>query len=394
MLCSVLKDEESCVGCNACYCACNFNAIKLTKDKGGFFYPKINIEKCIQCGQCHAVCPVENKKFEDSKKCEIYVCQNKDNIQRKNSSSGGVFSALAEYVLEREGYVFGAMYDEKFRVYHGSINKKSELKKLQGSKYVQSDMGTIFLDVLQKLKSNKYVLFSGTPCQVEALKKFLKKEYDNLITMDFVCHGVPSPLIFKRYLSFIEKKFNKKIKNVYFRDKSFGYASSTMAIEFNDGKFINSDADVKSYKRMYFKGLISRKACYNCKFKAIKHNCDFTVFDCWSMNRFNKVWDDDKGSSYVIVQSNKGRQILQEISKLRLKRINLEKIISSDAKMLINSDIENPQRDNLMMDINLISYKDILNKYCKASCMEIILNKVKPYIYKTGIIRMIKRIKN
>ena len=200
-----IKDKSKCCGCSGCMNICPKNAIIMKEDKNGFKYPIVDKEKCINCGLCEKVCPILNNKKEQQKEIKAYACYNKNIEERLKSSSGGIFILLAKEILKRNGIVFGAAFDENFNVKHISIDNEKDIEKLMGSKYVQSNMGKVYKEVKEFLENGKYILFSGTPCQIEGLKKFLKKDYDKLYTQDIICHGVPSPKIWQMYLEYQKK---------------------------------------------------------------------------------------------------------------------------------------------------------------------------------------------
>ncbi len=216
----IANNKQDCCGCYACYNACPVSCIQMCSDNEGFWYPQIDINKCIKSGNCDKSCPVliENVVVTDYKR-EAYAFINKNEDIRKASSSGGMFSELANYVLNNDGIVFGAGFNDKWEVVHQKINFIDDLYKLRGSKYVQSRIGTVYKKVKQYLVKGDWVLFSGTPCQVEGLKSYLQKEYNNLITVDLICHGVPSPLVWQKYAKL--RNIGKKFPGFFFEIKTF-----------------------------------------------------------------------------------------------------------------------------------------------------------------------------
>ena len=280
-----ITSKEDCCGCTACANICPKDAITMKQDKEGFLYPSIDKEKCIDCGICKKICPVLNKQsFKDFNQ-KAYLFQNKNEDIRKDSTSGGFFSSIAEYVISKNGVVIGASFDNNWKVEHTAATKLEDLNKFRKSKYVQSDLREIFKNIKEYLNNNKMVCFSGTPCQVAGLKSFLQKDYENLILVDIMCHSVPSPLYFEKYKEYILNKMKaKKIFNINFRDKSkYGYKYSMMTVETDNGTY-SEGIDTDPYLRAFFKDYSVRPSCYNCKFKTQKRVSDITIWDCFNIN--------------------------------------------------------------------------------------------------------------
>ena len=273
-----IKSKEDCCGCYACYNICPKQCITMKTDNEGFWYPKIDKNKCINCNLCEKVCPIINPvKRVDSKKI-AYASMNKDEQVRMKSSSGGIFSILAEYIIKNNGVVYGAGFDEDFNIKHKRILYSTDLDLLRGSKYVQSSIGDIYKQVKNDLENNNPVLFTGTPCQVEGLRSYLRKEYVNLITMDFICHGVPSPLVWEKYLKKMKKSKQENIKNIYFRNKDIGWKLFSLKIIF-DKRIYSNDLNNDLFMKGFLQDVYLRPSCYNCKFKKINRISDITVAD-------------------------------------------------------------------------------------------------------------------
>lgn len=228
----VITDKVTCCGCWACENICPKHCVVMKEDNEGFRYPEVDVEVCIECGLCEAVCPILHKPIKEHEETIGYVIQHKDNNIRRDSTSGGFFSAISDYVLNQNGYVFGAIYNKKMEVVHYGTNKKEEIQLFRGSKYVQSKIGHTYQEAKKLLQTGCLVCFSGTPCQIAGLKNYLKKDYANLITVDLVCHGNPSPLLFRKYLEYQQIKYKNKVTGVKFRDKYYGYNYSTMTLDF------------------------------------------------------------------------------------------------------------------------------------------------------------------
>ncbi len=304
-----MTEQSKCTGCAACKLVCPYNCIEMKYDREGFLQPRIDENKCKNCGKCKKVCPVENEMHltEMNKTDYGYVGYATDDKIRMSSSSGGVFTLLAQYVLERGGFVYGAGYDRAYMVRHFEISSVEDLKSLRGSKYVQSNVGNIYRKIKQRLEEGKTVLFSGTGCQIAGLKKFLNKEYDNLYSVAIICHGVPSPGIWSQY-----KKKYYGLKGVNFRDKTHGWRSLHLKIEDDKGtKLISKDKD--PFFHAFLHNLILRKSCYNCKFRAEKSHADVMIGDAWGIEFYARSMDDNKGSSMMLAYTKKGLNIIQNI---------------------------------------------------------------------------------
>ncbi len=359
-----INKKEECCGCTACKNICPVKAIEMEPDEEGFLYPKIDQKKCINCGLCEKVCPILNKRERKEQKQTAYLINHKDNDIRNQSTSGGAFTAISEYVIRNKGVVFGATYNEKLEVYHKYIEKIDELKLFRGSKYVQSDLKNVFTEVKEFLDKERLVCFSGTPCQVQGLKNFLQKDYENLITVDFVCRAVPSPLVLKKYLSYQSKKNkNEPIKAIIFRDKyKYGYGYSTMTVK--GEKFIYMEGiETDPYLRAFFDNYSDRPACYNCKFRDNKRISDFTLWDCFTIAEFDKKMADNKGTTRMIIQTEKGLDIFEKIkSNYNYKNIEVKEAVKNVKEMVV-SPIENPNRKKFFEDLNKMDEVDVFEKY-------------------------------
>lgn len=313
----------------------------MQQDAEGFFYPKVNLQQCVKCGLCEKVCPVINKK-NARYPLDNYAAKNKDEIVRKESSSGGIFSLLAEAVIEKKGVVFGASFDSDWMVVHSAAYTKDDLSKFRNSKYLQSQIKYVYRDVECLLRKNLLVLFSGTPCQVAGLLHFLCRDYPNLITVDFICHGTPSPGVWKKYIQDILFKFCKKnrnkmfslnenisIKNIQFREKTNGWKNYNLVIEYEGTSlkkyklsvFHKEDLYMKAFLRNY----ILRPSCYNCPAKSGSSYSDITLADFWDIEKVVPEYNDDKGVSSVMINTEKGRQLFSNVKeRMILHPVSLE----------------------------------------------------------------------
>lgn len=354
-------NKNKCCGCHACYNICLKNAISMVEDELGFKYPVIDQKKCIDCGMCKNVCPALNSK-EEEKDVKAYAAYNKNIDERINSSSGGIFILLAKEIIKRKGVVFGASFDKDFNVRHTYVEKEKDLKQFMGSKYTQSSIGDSYKKVKEFLDKNRYVLFSGTPCQIEGLKSYLKKDYDKLYTQDIVCHGVPSPKAWQKYLEYQKEKNNDSIKEVSFRSKDNGWASYKMNIKFNNKEYkVDHSKDI--YMKSFLSNICLRDSCYNCSFKKKYRNSDITLADYWGINKVHPEMDDKKGTSLVVVNSKKGKELFELIKNdIIYIETDLDIAIKNNASMIVSSNRPN-NREEYINDIDKMNMEKLTKKY-------------------------------
>lgn len=307
-----MKVGKDCCGCNACEQLCPKKCITFEYDSEGFLYPQVNADLCTDCGLCAGRCPITSD-VERGKNPEVYAAKYTDRDTVFNSTSGGIFILLALNVLEKGGVVFGCAYDENLVAKHIAVESKDELYRLQSSKYVQSDTRGIYTLVKKELENGREVLFSGTGCQAGGLKAFLNKDYPNLLIVDIVCHGVPSPKLFEKYLDYMGKKLGGKVREYNFRSKEkrgwdlYYKASSDKKSKSDYGFFdayYNAFLNCKTY----------RESCYNCKFANSERAGDITLADYWGIQKMHPEFFDSNGVSLVLVNNERGRKAWAEIS--------------------------------------------------------------------------------
>lgn len=312
-----IKNPIDCCGCTACESICAHNAITMKEDEEGFLYPVLNVSSCVECGLCNNVCPIVSRKSSRLSPTykKIYAIRNKNKNTLLKSSSGGAFSLIAKYIIDHGGYVVGAIYNENMIVCHTITNDMAGVEKMRGSKYSQSNMGNTFRDVKKLLRNGEFVLFTGTPCQVDGLKKFLRKDYKNLLTMDVVCHAVPSPKIFNEYLQYVEKRLNKRIVNLIMRDKQKHGWSHIFSYRyiFNDGTEKCDPLWIKNWGTIYFSRLIDRPSCHHCLYTNYSRCSDITVADFWDDKKLRKDIYSNYGTSLFIVNTQSGSEVFDEI---------------------------------------------------------------------------------
>ena len=368
----------------------------MNADNEGFMYPHFDKDKCIECHKCETVCPVKNKN-NNSQKIDA-ICARSSNIDVvRDSTSGGFFTPLAKYVLANNGKVVGAAYSDNKIIEHVFVydNSKYDISKLRGSKYVQSDLGNIFVEVKKELLSGVLVCFSGTPCQIEGLLNYLEKDYDNLITVDVICHGTPSPKLWKKYVDYQEEKYRSTIKSVSFRKKTYGYHSGTMELVFENGKKYTGSARVDYMLKSFFREISSRPSCYECSFKTDTHPSDFTIFDSWHASELvHGLKDDDLGYTNVFINTDKGRKILSEIEdEYEYYQVDKEQAIKLDGKMVRNSAIPHQKRKEYYVDLDDEELDVHIQKFIPISKKDYMVEKSKTFLYRTKLLYLLKKIK-
>lgn len=314
-----ITDKSECCGCTACASACAHNAITMQPDQEGFSYPITDGDRCTDCGLCEKVCPILSHKAIELKPNQksLYAARIKDREVLLDSSSGGAFFALAELVIARGGIVCGVEYSPTLEVRHSFAETLNACKRFMGSKYVQSNIEEIFPKIKSYLKDNRYVLFVGTPCQVEGLNLYLKKTYTTLITTDLVCHAVPSPLVWKEYVGLVNKKMNRNLTSINMRYKRIcGWSHRfSYLYSFNTGKSICDIAGISNWGRLYFSRLINRPSCYKCKFTNLHRSGDFTIADFWDDDKNRPDLYSKDGTSLFLINSEKGMAFIDELNK-------------------------------------------------------------------------------
>ena len=337
-----LATKEYCTGCTACFSACPKGCIAMTADDNGFLHPMIDEEKCVRCGLCEKSCPILNPLIIAGNEPDAYAAYSKDEPMRLDSSSGGVFTEIARVVLWRCGAVFGVAYNEHFDVVHICVENEDDLAKLRGAKYAQSDLRGIFAQIKQKLEAGQPVLFSGTPCQVGGLKAYLEKDYENLVAVDFVCHSVPSPMAWRAYVKYrVDQDNQGKLPGaINLRSKKTGWTNYQYSNEFRyaDGHIHSSKSSDSLYMKLFVENYINRESCASCQFKGYNRVSDLTIGDFWGIWEVCPEMDDNKGTSAILVQSQRGAEMLQSIADyLVLKPVTLEEISRQNSAMLKSS---------------------------------------------------------
>ena len=354
-----IQNKELCSGCGACASVCPKGCIAMVSDVEGFAYPEVNKELCIDCGLCSKRCPVLNKKEGSPKTVSALAVRAKDEQLLLKSSSGGVFSLLAKSVLAQGGVVFGAAFCEDFTLKHIYIENEQQLYKLQGSKYMQSEIGECYLQAKNFLEQGRQVLFTGTPCQIGGLYAFLDKSYKNLITQDIICHGVPSPMVWQSYNEHLQSKSGSRLSNVFFRDKRNGWKGYSLTFNFENGAEYNHSRSEDLYFRAFLSNMCLRPSCHKCAFKDKYRQSDITLADFWGIEKVCTDFDYKKGASLVIINSQKGEVLFNDISKeVILHKVDFESAIKYNSAML-HSSPASEKRESFFKAVEQNGFKDV-----------------------------------
>ena len=370
-----ILERKKCTGCTSCMNICPKKAISMKCDNEGFKYPFIDQKKCVNCGLCKKTCPVLNTSANKSlKKC--FVAYTKDDRYKSNSSSGGIFPIIATKILNEKGIVIGAAFDQNNELKHFGITNIKDLHKLEGSKYLQSDLNNIFSYIKEKVSSHK-VLFVGTPCQVAGLKAYLKNDYNNLICIDLFCHGVPSPKLFKKYVNELEMDNNDVLINYKFRDKVTGWDSYSNTAVFENSKKTELQLN-NNYMKLFLSDVALRESCFNCNFKLENKYSDLTLGDFWGVKSFYPEMYNKKGVSAIIINTDKGEELFKVIeNELKYKNCNVEQILVGNP-CLIQSVNRPIKRDSFFEKIDKENINNLTKEFTpKVSYITKIKNKIR-----------------
>lgn len=373
-----IENNSMCSGCAACFSACPRKCIQMQEDIEGFLYPVIQ-EGCVDCGICNNVCPfLRNEKRDIVHKA--WAAYASDSVVRNNSSSGGVFSLIAKKIIEEGGIVYGAAFSEDWKTVNHIGSTNYEL--FQSSKYVQSRIGYSFIDVRNSLKAKQKVVFSGTPCQVAGLKSFLGKEYPNLICIDVICHGVPSPLLWAKYVEHLQLKHGKSIEKINFRNKRKGWINFCFYTKQNGRDYFCSHHN-DPYMQIFLTNRSLRPSCYNCKIKEVGSSADITLGDLWGVENIAPEFRDDKGISAVIIHTEKGEELFLELDNCIKQSIDYNSVVSYNSP--IYKSVNKPSdREDFFRDLSKLEFKQVINKYGKPKLT------AKQKIARTKVYKMVR----
>lgn len=361
-------DKIKCTGCEVCKNVCSKNAIAMETDEEGFWYPRTSLEKCVSCGQCRKVCPsLKKAETENEERPEVYAGWSLDEEVRFHSTSGGVFSELANIILKQGGFICGAIYNEDQMVEHYLTEKSEGLLKIRQSKYVQSRMNDIYQEIGHILKSGKSLLFCGSPCQCAGVKNYLDLKkicQEQLILVDFICRGANSPKVYRKYLDELEVAYGSKITKVWFKNKSYGWNHFSTKIEFEDGQYYLEDRKHDAYVRGYIeKNLYMRPSCTACIHKGFPRVSDITLADFWGIQLRQKDKDTDKGTSMLILNSIKAKKLFP----LLKERIFFEQKTLEEAEKgnfcMYHSVPFGENRAQFMCDLEQMSFTENIRRF-------------------------------
>jgi len=392
-------NKNICYGCMACYNICPHGAIYRKEDEEGFLFPEIDQQKCLHCDLCRKRCPALHKKDVDDQSVQAgYVAQNVHLDIRISRTYGGVFGELASWCILNDGIVFGAMLDDSLRVVHGFSDNIKDCAKFQGSKYVQSDIGKNYIAVKKFLEQDRYVLFSGTPCQIEGLYRFLEKQYDKLITVDVVCRGVLSPGLFRNYLNFQKQSLKSPITDIKFREKRWGYKYTAMAIYHRNDCIYARGTESDALLRCFFENNYNRMTCYHCQYRKRYRNSDITIWDCFNADLYNKKMDDDTGVNKVLAHSIKGKNLIEKLgldNQLFLDEVPVQKLISENTEALYENLILNEEKRKIFFhDYMSLSAEELWKKHYPDDWRIKIKRMIRKVLFFLGIYQRVRRIKN
>lgn len=363
-----ITNKSNCCGCCACIDVCTHQAIELKTDIEGFWYPEVNKDLCVECGLCEKVCPelhIAELKHNDSEKPikTIAAIHKKMNV-RWDSTSGGAFSALAEGMYEQGGYVSGAIYNDDFSVRNYISNNPEDLIKLRSSKYLQSKAEGLYSEIRTLLKKGEKVLACGTPCQMAALRSFLRKDYENLIIVDFICRGVNSPKVYRKYLDSLERKFGGKVVYVKAKNKELGWRNLTRKVTFDNGKSYYGVHMQDDFRRGYHTNVFCRPSCYSCQYKEFPRIADITIADYWGIEKVDKNLDNNIGTSMILLNSKKGEAYFELIkNKLEYKETAFKSILNGNFALTKPIEPAKINRKDFFEDLDTSTFEEVTNKY-------------------------------
>lgn len=359
----LFEDKSKCCGCTACSNACPCNAITMIADDEGFKYPEINSDLCVECGKCKAVCQIHSLKKENEFEPIVFAAKNADEDIRAKSTSGGMFSVFADEIISNNGVVYGVAYAEDFTVQHERADSLEICERFRGSKYVQSELSDCFKKVKEDLESGRRVLFTGTPCQIAGLKTFLgdKAHSENIILCEIICHGAPSPKLWKEHIALLESERGSRVVNYRNRSKVLGWHGHNEHVFFENGKEEYKTKLSQLHKDLFYAHLSIRPSCYACEHTQFPRSADISIADFWGIENFLPDFDDNKGTSMLILNTSKAMDFYNQVKdKLICRESNIADAFYDNhkkpAKMNVN-------RESFWRDYKARGYLYVAQKY-------------------------------
>ncbi|MCH5310453.1 MAG: Coenzyme F420 hydrogenase/dehydrogenase, beta subunit C-terminal domain [Prevotella sp.] len=379
----ILCEDKDCTGCAACVNICNHGALTLACNEEGFYRPRLNEDVCIGCGMCEKTCPILNPPDRNpASDAVVYAAWHRDDEIRNHSSSGGAFTALAETMLGQGGLVAGAVYTEDMSIAHTIISDANDLVRLRRSKYAQSRIGSVYADIRSHLRSGKKVMFVGTPCQVAGLKCYMGKDYENLLLVDFICHGVPSTSVLHKYIEWLSSRFGK-INHLVFRDKRKGWYDN-LRIAYNEsGREITLRGKYDVYWFAFNNNNNLQESCYACKALGFPRASDITLADFWRIGHripFGHRDDIEKGVSMIVANNGKAKAFIKEVgTRLYLEERTLEEAIAGNIAGIQSCD-RPKERDTFYKDLNRMDFETLCEKYMVPNVRQRMLKLFREYL--------------
>ena len=366
-----IQNKVDCCGCNACGDACAHGAISFKTDHEGFWYPEVDMQKCTNCGLCEKVCPIINVKElkkNDLPQSICYAAEHKNLEVVFDSTSGGLFSALADIMYKSGGYVGGAVFNDDFSVRQYISNDKKDLPRLRSSKYLQSHLDGFYKQVRDLLKAGEKVLVCGSPCQMAALRAFLHKDYENLIIADYICRGINSPKVWRKYLDSFEERYGSKVVYCKAKSKEYGWRNLTQKVILANGKHYYETKDQSNFTKGYLHtGVYCRPSCYDCKFKGYPRIADITLADFWGIEKVNKSLEKNLGTSLVMINSKKGEAYFEDVKKrINYVQVPFDTIEAGNRSLNLSVDPPKVNREEFFNDLDKMSFLQIAEKYISS----------------------------
>ncbi|HEY8424159.1 MAG TPA: Coenzyme F420 hydrogenase/dehydrogenase, beta subunit C-terminal domain [Clostridia bacterium] len=384
------QDKSLCCGCTACASICPKSCITMTPDQDGFDYPVIDKARCINCELCKKVCPFANSdRLKNKAQDECYALAINDQEILYKSASGGAFTAIVNAFCDNNYRIFGSIMDSNLKVRHAYSDSIYDVSKFRKSKYVKSDINNTYYLAKKALNEGKKVLFTGTGCQIAGLKGYLQNDYDNLLTVDLICHGVPSQKLFDNYIEYLKRKHKQDIKNFIFRYKKSD-SSNYIYYELENGKVNVKKGQLDYYMRAFLVNLMSMPACYNCHFACRERTGDITIADFWGIEHYNQNFNTGQGASLVIFNTEKGRKLINQLQNVKLFKTDINNAIKFNENLSRPSQL-NKNRDKFL-ELARVNFKKAAKKYCKPS-LKIRITAIMPNWMKKIIKALLKKLR-